>query len=151
MQKPIRNVLAPLDYTEHAFHAAWIALAIARSMQASLTLLHVHVQERARRVSMRIDADTLSKVDDEAYAALLPLMVGEPSAERLRAGFADGDAGVEECSHAIAEEIVAYAERQKTDLIVIGANVHSTLHDVLMGSVTNDVLENAACSVTVVH
>ena len=65
MTQPIESVLVPLDFSEPAFHAAWIALAIARSMQASLTLFHIHLQENAMRETIVIGPDKLSELTDE--------------------------------------------------------------------------------------
>ena len=151
MQKPINRILVPFDYSDPALHAAWIALAIARSMQASLTLFYLNLQERARRVTMVIEADSLPSLTDEIFAALLPKIVGDPSTQVLRAAFGGGLVEIASGTFSPAEEIIAYAEGNGTDLIVIGANVHSRLHDILMGSVTTEVLEHAKCSVTVVH
>ena len=59
MTKPIDRIMVPLDYSEPAFHAAWIALAIARSMRASLTLFHIHLQEKATRETVVIEYEKL--------------------------------------------------------------------------------------------
>ena len=65
MKKPIERILVPVYYSEPAFHAAWIALAIARSMQASMTLMHIHIQEKALRETIFIEQSELTGLTDE--------------------------------------------------------------------------------------
>ena len=150
MKQPIESILVPLDYSEPAFHAAWIALAIARSMRASLTLFHVHVQEKATRETVVIEHDKLSKLTDESYPALLEDVVVDPSFDSLRAReFSEVE--FETASHSLSNEICNYAKDHEIGLIVIGAKIHSTIHDLLLGNLTSKVLDHAPCPVTVVH
>ena len=150
MTKPIDSILVPLDYSEPAFHAAWIALAIARSMQASLTLLHIHLQEKATRETVVIDRDKLSALTDESYPSLLEDVVVDPSVDSLRA-HAFSEVEFETASHSLSNEICDYARDHEIGLIVIGAKIHSMIHDVLLGNLTAKVLDKAPCPVTVVH
>jgi len=150
MKKPIESILVPLDYSEPAFHAAWIALAIARSMRASLTLFHIHLQEKATRETVVIEHDKLSALTDESYPALLEDVVVDPSFDSLRAReFSEVE--FETASHSLSNEICNYAKDHEIGLIVIGAKIHSTIHDLLLGNLTSKVLDHAPCPVTVVH
>ena len=150
MKQPIESILVPLDYSEPAFHAAWIALAIARSMQTSLTLFHIHLQEKATRETVVIEHDKLSKLTDESYPALLEDVVVDPSFDSLRAReFSEVE--FETASHSLSNEICKYAKDHEIGLIVIGAKIHSTIHDLLLGNLTSKVCDNAHCPVTVVH
>ena len=154
MKQPIERILAPLDYSEPAFRAAWVALAIARSMPASLTLLHIHMQEKALRETVLIDRDELARLTDETYPSLLRKVVGDPSAKLLRSAVQHSVAEVKEVApslHCHSDEICTYAKDHKVDLIVIGAKVHSKIHAVLLGNVTSEVLHKAPCPVIVVH
>ncbi len=128
MKQPIESVLVPLDYSEPAFHAAWIALAIARSMRASLTLFHIHLQEKATRETVVID----------------------PSVDSLKAR-TFSEVEFETASHSLSNEICDYARDHGIGLIVIGAKIHSKIHDVLLGNLTAKVVDKAPCPVTVVH
>ncbi len=150
MKQPIESILVPLDYSEPAFHAAWIALAIARSMQASLTLFHIHLQERATRETVVIDHTNLSELTDENYPALLEDIVVDPSEDSLRSR-TFSEVEFETASHSLSGEICEYAKEHDIGLIVIGAKVHTALHDVLLGNLTAKVLDRAPCPVTVVH
>lgn len=150
MTKPIENILVPLDYSEPAFHAAWIALAIARSMQTSLTLFHIHLQEKATRETVVIDGEKLSALADEDYPSLLEDVVVDPSVETLKAR-AFSDVEFETATHSLSNEICDYAKEHDIGLIVIGAKIHTVIHDVLLGNLTAKVLDKAPCPVTVVH
>ena len=150
MQQSIERILVPVDYSEPAFHAAWIALAIARSMQASLTLFHVHFQEKATRETIVIDHDRLSELTEESYPTLLEDIVIDPSEDSLRSRkFSEVE--FETATHSLSSEICDYAKDHEIGLIVIGAKVHTVIHDVLLGNLTAKVLDHAPCPVTVVH
>ena len=151
MKEPIESILVPLDYSEPAFHAAWIGLAIARSMQAPLTLFHIHLQEKAIREVVTINAADLSALTDEKYRSLLKEVVINPSEDSIRAAVGDIAVEFETATHSLSEEICEYAKTHEIGLIVIGAKVHSMVHDVLLGNLTSRVLQKAHCPVTVVH
>ena len=150
MTQPIESVLVPLDFSEPAFHAAWIALAIARSMQASLTLFHIHLQENAMRETIVIGPDKLSELTDEDYPVLLKDVVVDPSVENLKTR-EYSEVEFETVSHSLSKEICEYAKEHEIGLIVIGAKIHTPIHDLLLGNLTTNVLDHAHCPVTVVH
>jgi nucleotide-binding universal stress UspA family protein len=50
----------------------------------------------------------------------------------------------------IAESILAHSERLSADMIVLGSHGHGALHNLLMGSVCEQVLRKATCPVVVV-
>ncbi|MCZ6475611.1 MAG: universal stress protein [Gammaproteobacteria bacterium] len=150
MTKPIDRIMVPLDYSEPAFHAAWIALAIARSMRASLTLFHIHLQEKATRETVVIEYEKLSALTDESYPSLLEDVVVDPSVDSLKAR-AFSEVEFETASHSLSNEICDYAKEHEIGLIVIGAKIHSALHDLLLGNLTAKVVDKAPCPVTVVH
>ena len=150
MTKSIDRIMVPLDYSEPAFHAAWIALAIARSMRASLTLFHIHLQEKATRETVVIEYEKLSALTDESYPSLLEDVVVDPSVDSLKAR-AFSEVEFETASHSLSNEICDYAKEHEIGLIVIGAKIHSALHDLLLGNLTAKVVDKAPCPVTVVH
>jgi nucleotide-binding universal stress UspA family protein len=52
---------------------------------------------------------------------------------------------------AVAEQIVGFAKKNKTDLIVMGSHGHGALANVLMGSITTKVLASTSTPVLVVR
>ena len=151
MKKPIERILVPVYYSEPAFHAAWIALAIARSMQASMTLMHIHIQENALRETIFIDPNALTGLTDEKFHDLLLKLVGDPSYKALQATADHSVIEFEPCSHTPSHEICDYARENKIDLIVMGSHCRSNIEELLVGSVSFEVVRKAPCPVAVVH
>jgi nucleotide-binding universal stress UspA family protein len=50
-----------------------------------------------------------------------------------------------------AEKILAFAEKEKIDLIVMGAHGRSGLERAIFGSVANKVVKSAPCPVLTIH
>lgn len=151
MIKPIERILVPVYYSEPAFHAAWIALAIARSMRASMTLMHIHVQEKALRELIFIDQSALVELTDEKFKSLLLKLVGDPSYQALHDAAEHSVVEFEPCNDTPAHEICAYAKEHNIDLIVIGSHGRSNIEELFVGSVSFEVVRKAPCPVTVVH
>ena len=142
----IQRILFPTDFSEHAA-AAWpYAAGLAREDGAELHVLHV-VAPLA--ISASADGTVLwppTLVDDllaEAQAVVDEL------AGSVRA------LGVETRTHTsfgdAAAEIVAYAAAQQIGLIVMATTGRTGLAHVVMGSVAEQVVRQAACPVLTVR
>ena len=151
MLKSIERVLVPIDYSEPAFHAAWIAFSIARSIKASITLIHIHIQENALRELVFIDPSELEELTDEKFKNLLQKLVGDPSYKALQSTVDHSVVEFDSCTYSPSDEICNYAKEKEINLIVMGSRIHSKLEELLIGNVTTDVLRKAPCPVTVVH
>ena len=151
MIKSIARILVPLDYSEPATQAAWIAYSIARSLQASITLIHIHIQEKALRELVVIDAEELADLSEEKFEDLLLKIVGDPSQSALQSTGNHAVVEIEPCTYSPSDEICEYAGQKNINLIVMGSRVHSKIEDLLLGSVSTEVLQKAPCPVTVVH
>jgi nucleotide-binding universal stress UspA family protein len=148
MMKPIERILVPIDYSEPAFQAAWIAFAIARSMQSSITLMHIHIQEQATRELIYIQQSELTAIAEGKFHELLTRIAGNPSEEH------SVDKNVIEfvpSTDSLSDQICDYAREQRIDLIVIGSDGRSNIKELLLGSVSHEVVRKAPCAVTVVH
>ena len=151
MLKSIERVLVPIDQSEPALQAAWIAFSIARSVGASMALMHIHIQEKALREVVSIDPDELRELTEEKFEVLLKKIVGDPSYKALQSAVDHGKVEIQECTYHPAEEICNYAKEKQINLIVMGSRVHSKLGDFLLGNVSTEVLHKAPCPVTIVH
>ena len=119
-----------------------------------MTLLHIHSQEKPLRESVLLEQDELAKLTDELYPTLLEKVVQDPSPEVIHSAVENSRVEIKEIEpslHSHSDEICRYARDHTIDLIVIGAKVHSRIHDVLLGNLTTEVVQNAPCPVTVVH
>ena len=151
MLKSIERVLVPIDQSKPALQAAWIALSIARSVGASMALMHIHIQEKALREVVFIEPDEVTELTEEKYEVLLKKIVGDPSYKALQSAVDHGKVEIQECTYHPSDEICNYAKEKQINLIVMGSRVHSKLGDFLLGNVSTEVLHKAPCPVTIVH
>ena len=135
----IRTILHPTDFSERSEFAFRLACSLARDYGARLTVLHV--------------AEPPMAVAGEGIL-WLPLAVDEqPPRERLQQlRPADPKVQVE---HRLVEgdaaaEILRVAEETKCDMIVLGTHGRTGLGRVLMGSVAEQIVRKALCSVLTV-
>ena len=140
--KKVEKILAPTDLSELSRVGLEYALELARGWGAEVTVYHVaNAAELASYQAYSIE-DLLTKhqkmLDEflhENFAALLPLVevrqkveIGSP-----------------------APNILEEADRERSDLIVMSTHGRTGLVHMLMGSVTEQVVRNAACPVFSVH
>ena len=125
----IANIIVPVDGSEQALHALDHAAYLARLADARLHLLHVTAssershEQRAREVM-------------EAARQRLPADL--PARERVIAGDP-------------ADTILDYVSEQGAPVIVMGNRGLSGPEEWLMGSVSDKVLNQAECPVTIVR
>jgi nucleotide-binding universal stress UspA family protein len=158
MHKPLfEKVLVPLDGSEDALRALETAIQIAKKFDGRITLAHIYsvtvtpvmmpepttltpsgvpvvtpaevskMAEAAREVGGRILADGKQKVKSEGVQVETALREGNT-----------------------VHEIIKLAKEEKFDLIVIGVRGISKLRELLVGSVSEDVMKQASCPVLVV-
>lgn len=151
MLQSIEKILVPIDDSEPGFQAAWMAFTIARSVGASITLIHIHRRETALREVVVIEAGDLVKLAEDHFADLLKKIVGDPSYETLQAVVDHSVVEIEESSFDPSNEILSYADAKDISLIVMGSRVHSKIENLILGNVSSDVLKKAHCPVTIVH
>jgi nucleotide-binding universal stress UspA family protein/nitrite reductase/ring-hydroxylating ferredoxin subunit len=120
-RQPYRRILLATDGSATADRAARKAYALARRLEASMTLLFVGHP----RTGELVLGDTAATIGEGEPVGLLIL---------------DGDP---------AGQINATAEKEGFDLVVIGNKGMTGARAVVLGSVPRDVAENAACDVLV--
>jgi nucleotide-binding universal stress UspA family protein len=136
----VRNILYATDFSTYSNQAYFHAVALSENYGASLTIIYVHTPS-----AVVSPADTALRGDgsedlerwrsqleqtrplNPSIAVRQVLLVGDPATEILR-----------------------YATENKTDLIVVGTHGRTGLARLLMGSVAEQVLRGAPCSVLVV-
>lgn len=136
---PVHTILFPTDLSELAAPAFALACSLARDMGARLLVLHVvpppvvHGEVVARRQPNGFYKDLWEEL------------------RKLQAK--QGDVNVEH--HLIdgvpATEIVRFAGEHEAGLIVMGTHGRTGLVHLLMGSVAEQVMRNAACPVLTVR
>ena len=137
-----QKILAAIDGSEYSSLIVDKAMEMAQLVDAEIILLHCHrkfsiIESHAYR------EEEMSHIINEADK-----LVG-PFVKRIR----DADVEVESriMEEPAAEAITDIARIEKCDLIVLGTRGLTNLAGLIVGSVTNRVLQTAPCSVLVVR
>lgn len=141
---PIRHLLVPVDFSEHAAQTVAAAKELAARYGAALSLLFV-VEERQ-----------VPLFSDTGLPAITTLMMDPEAGRRAEAAlpqlFASaGGPDVEAAYHVRqghpAREVLAFAEASDVDLIVMSPHGLSGRDAFSLGSVTENVVRRASCPV----
>jgi universal stress protein A len=141
----IKTILVPTDFSECSEQALAYGRAMAATFGATLHLLHVvqdpYTQPWAAEAFPAPLGDMLAQWQEQARVRLEGLV---PDGERAGVLVAVQVGGP-------FQEIVAYAEAQHIDLIVIGTHGRGPLGHMLLGSVAEKVVRRAPCPVLTVR
>ncbi len=137
------TVLVPIDFSPVTTHVTNAAVAIGKAMGATLTLLHVlprnfELEEAGRRA----EAQPVRLRYPKDWKAIQKLT------EQVRSEGCSVNPELAE-GHTV-RTILDKAEDLNVDLIVIGSHGHSSLYDLLVGSVSEGVLRRSRWPVLVV-
>jgi nucleotide-binding universal stress UspA family protein len=140
----IRNILCPIDFSEYSRRALDHAVAIARSYDSSITVLHVYSSTPVAAYapgSPILESTALTPADVEQLTTHATHFVDAalPGAIRVDIVIVEGN---------IAAEILARAKQM--GLLVIGTHGRSGFDRLVLGSVTEKVLRKAECPVLIV-
>ena len=134
----MQRVLLAVDDTAVSSEAAYAAAEIARALRARVTVLHVYTHE--------FPADQRSR-HYQAAVALTERVAGVIARSRA---FARAEVRCAE-TYAVADEILDVARTLPADFVVIGSRGRRPLAELLLGSVSHDVVAGAPCPVLVVR
>lgn len=141
----MKQFLVPVDGSEGANRAAQFAGQLALETKASVTLLYVYDAPTASLLGL--EAISASEMDNLRNA------VAKGSFEAGRRAI--GDSPVQVTTHAAighpGHEIVTYASVNKPDAIIMGSRGLSTVRSLLLGSVSQYVVQHADCPVMIVR
>ena len=140
----VKHLLVAVDGSGPSRHAARFALTLARQLGARVTLLTVLPQPEVIPLgpfqSWAVTAQPVSETHMKEMKEQLDAMASEyPDVTTVRA--------VEVGK--VAETILHFAEKQKADMIVMGARGLGPASRFLIGSVSDRVVHHANCPVTV--
>ena len=139
-----KKILVPVDLADDHPREITFAADLARMLGAQVILLHV------------VDyVPTVLPVELPAGYPTPQLDVVRESAERKLAEVAKRFEGLDVVPKveigAAAHEIVACAEREEVDQIVVGSHRHGAIARIVLGSVAERVARTAPCPVTIVR
>ncbi len=142
----LSRILVPTDFSDTSDTALTYAAALATAFGASVHLLHVldasiewHVAAHRALVSETAMAAAARARADDAMAEMLT----RPDRERLHVT-------CETVTGTPPVAIVAYARRERIDLIVMGTHGRGAMAHLLIGSVAENVVRTAPCPVLTV-
>lgn len=138
------RVVVAYDGSQGSQRALMLAIRLASDQEAALLILSI-----AEHVPQFVG--TVGEVDEHVREQQSALRVSQERALRLAAEMGAAHAQtILEVGHA-AQLIVAVAEREQADLLVLGRSGHSEVWGRFMGSTADKVTRHATCSVLVAH
>ncbi len=140
------NVLVPIDGSKHSAEGLRVASYFAKSNKARIFI--VNVIPSVADVDLELSAPDRDRLLESLKRRGEDLLTKARDAMRTN-GVNDIDT-VLVTGESPAHEIVAYAEKEKADLIVIGSKGRSATARFLLGSVASKVVKYSPCCVYVV-
>jgi nucleotide-binding universal stress UspA family protein len=141
----MHKLLVPVDGSENALRAVRYAITMAKLMErASIHLVHAHDEPRIYgEIAVYVPPEKMAALQREHSEAILAAAEG-PLKESGVAYTKDVAVGP------VANAIVECAERLGCDAIVMGTRGHSTIGNLLLGSVATKVVHLTRLPVTLV-
>lgn len=135
----IKRILVAVDGSDQSFRAVRLAAKIAKSMGAEMTL--IHVIEMREMPTLIAEAESPGK-EEEGKDALsdaseIAISEGMPTKTVLRRGHA-------------ASQINKYATESQAQMIFTGTRGRGGATSLLLGSVSQGILQGAKCPVVIV-
>ena len=144
----IRKILFPTDFSQSANRALDHALVLAHRFKAEVVMVHVETPYSADPNNPRKEFPKLDElfqfIRDQAKHRLddpnVPVMSGDITiSEKVLRGIS------------AAQEILAFADEQKLDMIVMGTHGRSGIGHFLLGSTTEKVVHGSLVPVLTIH
>ena len=145
----LKNILVATDFSEPSAAALAYGRELARSFGAALTILHIADDTMARAYGidggvLLTDPELQRRLEADALAQVNALICDEDRVQRKARG-------VVLSSTTPAAAIVTLAHNSNIDLIVLGTHGRSGFAHLLMGSVSERVVQTAPCPVLTVR
>ena len=139
-----KNILVPVDGSDHALHALDVACDLAQKYAATLRLVHAYPPIFIEGMMGSDDIEAIIATRAKAGDAILQRAV-----EHIQGRVTDVTTELREAPD--AEAILEEAEVRHCDLIVMGTRGLGRLAGLLLGSVSQKVVQHARCPVLLVR
>ncbi|SEO72879.1 universal stress protein [Aquisalimonas asiatica] len=154
MTESIKTILVPVDGSRHAAAGARYADRLARALGASVELLHAFPESpRAlmERLGNTVEQAVVSRMTEDAFEAMRADSASR-AFSRARSLLPDDAVAMTERTLAgdPANAVATHARASDAPMIVMGRRGLGRVREFLLGSVSEGVLYNATCPVTVV-
>ena len=138
-----KRILIAVDDSAFAAHAADVGIELAKSLKTEVGFVHVFDPSVGPGAKWGAPADRLLEMSERAAERLLVTFRASPNVPSNVAAFIE--------SGQPASKIVEVAKKWPADLIVMGSHGRGRIENLLLGSVTQEVLHHAPCPVLVVR
>ena len=137
--KNVKSILCPVDYSEESKLALSNAITIARRYDAKLIILSVLEPRNRGYKSLKLKWNEIDKLRIENYEKQMEafLLAFNLIDLKWKSIINTGDP---------AEKILKKIKKKNIDLLVMGSSGKSSLHRMIMGSVTEKVIREVPCS-----
>jgi nucleotide-binding universal stress UspA family protein len=129
------KILVPIDGSQHSKHAIKEAIKIAKMAQSTITLLNVYPKTSPQK---QPNTETQQKNGKNILTEAQKLI--ETQDIPVKTLLLEGE---------IVNQIIKAAKENQFDLIIVGARGLSKIEEIMLGSVSQGVTENAPCPVIV--
>jgi nucleotide-binding universal stress UspA family protein len=139
-----KNILVPVDGSDHALRALDVACDLAQKYGATLRLVHAYPPLFTDVTMSEANIEAIIALRTQAGDAIL-----QHARERAQVCVSDITTELREAPD--AEAILEEAETHNCDLIVMGTRGLGRLAGLLLGSVSQKVVQHARCPVLLVR
>jgi nucleotide-binding universal stress UspA family protein len=144
--KQVKKILFPIDFASNFETLVPWVKTLADKFDATVFVLFV-AQDLAHFASFYVPHGNIEEFQKQAIDSAKKRMTA--AVEEFFKKFPKLETGVE--LGAPAEKILAFAQKEKIDMIIMGAHGRSGLDRVISGSVANKVVKSAPCPVLTIH
>lgn len=143
-----QHILVPIDGSETAQHALKVAIRLAKEQQSELLIVHV-----ISEISMSLPEGGYVPDAQEAFRESGREILRQAEADARKAGVTVQTKllEIERFGQNAADMIVAEAENQGADLIVIGSHGRRGVRRLLLGSIAEGVMRIASRPVLLIR
>lgn len=141
----IQRILVPVDFSDHSATAMEMAVDWAKQFGAKIRLLHCYEIRPiwVTTYEMPVPEDYQVEIRKAASRQLQAWL------EKVKAEGIEADATLSPCFAKVA--IADIAERDRSDLIIMGTRGRTGLKHIVLGSVAERTLRTAPCPVCIVR
>ncbi|MBK6947952.1 MAG: universal stress protein [Haliscomenobacter sp.] len=147
----IHQILFPTDFSKTADHAFPAALELASRFGAELTTVHAFLEPFVPKGYM---TRTLKEMVDQADFEEFELYRDQlPKLHEIANALGKGDIPIRHAffpGKDIIRQLLTAAEKEKSDLIVMGTTGARGVEEIFQGTVASEVMEHAPCPVLII-
>jgi nucleotide-binding universal stress UspA family protein len=140
----VKKILTPIDSSGYKEKILAFAISLGKAWGAEITAIHVIDPGRGVPGGRVKEKELEREEEAKREAEILLVQSVDPLAHKEGINIKKE---VVEVSDSVAKSIIGYAKKNNMDVIVIGTKGMTAVEDFFLGSVANNVIRHAHCSV----